>query len=345
MPSPAVTRITSKYLYSEVEGFTARSFMRAWRDNKMRLMFRQIGFALAIAAATGCSHGSGPASEAATSAPTSSATPTPAAEPTGAVAGGFRGFDSNDYPGDATMATLHKTFAFTGYWLTNPPGENSNTWSGKRGLLRQQGWGFLALANGRLDDEILKAQKSGTSPAQLARKDAAVAIAAARREGFPPRTILFLDQEEGGILLAEQAAYLLFWTEAIAASDYRAGVYASGQPVPNGPGQTITTIEDIRAHVIKNHLHSIAMFAAQDACPPAPGCTVNAKPLSSAGVVTLSPGGDLVAWQYSQSPRRPELTQACGNTYAADGNCYAPGVPTVLLDMDLASSADPSHGR
>ena len=172
-----------------------------------------------------------------------------------------------------------------------------------------------------------------------------MAVAAARSEGFPAHTIIFLDQEEGGILLDEQAAYLLAWTEAVASSDYRPGVYASGQPVPNGPGQTITTIEDIRAHVVKNHLHPIAMFDAQDTCPPAPGCTVNAKPLSSAGVQPLSPGGDLIAWQYSQSPRRPELTQACSSTYAADGNCYAPGVPTVLLDMDLASSADPSHGR
>ena len=314
---------------------------------KMRLGFRHVGFALAIAAVSGCSHGSGAtaAGTTTTSAASSSANPNPVAEPTGAVAGGFRGFDSNDYPGDGNMAALHKTFAFTGYWLTNPPGENANTWKGKRAELRQQGWGFLALANGRLDDEILKAQKSGTSPAQLARKDAAVAVAAARSEGFPAHAIIFLDQEEGGILLDEQAAYLLAWTEAVASSDYRPGVYASGQPVPNGPGQTITTIEDIRAHVIKNHLHPIALFDAQDACPPAPGCTVNAKPLSSSGEITLSPGGDLVAWQYAQSPRRPELTQACSTTYAADGNCYAPGLPTVTLDMDLASSPDPSHGR
>ena len=314
----------------------------------MRFMIQHLGLALAVVGASGCSHGitaTPVAQTTATAASSSSATSTPKSAVTGAVAGGYRGFDSNDYPGDATMATLHQTFAFTGYWLTNPPGETSNSWKGKRALLRQQGWGFLALANGRLDDEILKAQKSGTPPAALARKDAAAAVAAARSEGFPAHSILFLDQEEGGILLDEQAAYLLAWTEAVAGSNYRPGVYASGQPVPNGPGQTITTIEDIRAHVTKGHLHPIAMFDAQDACPPAPGCTVQAKPLSASGTIILSPGGDLVAWQYSQSPRRPELTKACANTYAADGNCYAPGVPTVLLDMDLASSADPSHGR
>ncbi len=312
----------------------------------MRLAVVGLGFGLAMLAVSGCSHSSSAGAVATRPAAASSAAATQAAEPpTGAFAGGFRGFDRNDYPGDDTMTTLRNTFAFTGYWLTNPPGETSNSWQGKRALLRQQGWGFLVLANGRLDAEILKAQKAGTSPAALARKDAAAAIAAARSEGFPAHTLLFLDQEEGGLMLDEQAAYLLGWTQAVAASDYLPGLYASGQPVPNGPGQTITTIDDVRSRVASQHLHPIAMFDAQDACPPAPGCTVNAKPLSTSGELTLSPGGNLVAWQYSQSPRRPELTRSCAKTYAADGNCYAPGAPATFLDMDLASTADPSHGR
>jgi hypothetical protein len=251
----------------------------------------------------------------------------------------YRGFDRNDYLGDATMAQMHNTFAFTGYWLTNPPGEDANSWLGKRDVLRQQGWGFLVLANGRLDAEILKAQKHGTAPSALAQQDAAIAVAAAKTEGFPAHTILFLDQEEGGRLLAEQAAYLLAWTEAVAATDYRPGVYASGQPVPDGPGKTITTIEDIRQRVAAGHLHEIAMFDAQDACPPAPGCTLHPKPLVTSGEPNLT------AWQFSQSPRRPAITKACKATYAADGNCYAPGFPTLFLDMDAASTSDPSHGR
>jgi hypothetical protein len=259
--------------------------------------------------------------------------------PIGTVNGVFRGFDRNTYPGDAAMATLHNSFAFTGYWLTNPPGAHSNGWQGKRALLKQQGWGFLVLANGRLDAEILRAQKRGTSPAALARADAAIAVAAARREGFPPHTILFLDQEEGGRLLDEQLAYLLSWTEAVAAGEFLPGVYASGQPVPDGPGHTITTIDNIRQQVAAKHLHSIAMFDAQDACPPAPGCTLSAKPLAASGEP------DLTAWQYSQTPRRRAITQSCSATYAADGNCYAPGSVTLFLDMDAAASADPSHGR
>jgi hypothetical protein len=252
---------------------------------------------------------------------------------------GYRGFDRNDYPGDATMAAMHQTFAFTGYWLTHPPGEDANSWVGKRATLRAQGWGFLVLANGRLDAEILKAQKKGTTPAALATQDAQAAVAAARREGFPTETILFLDQEEGGRLLEEQSAYLLAWTEAVSASGFRSGLYASGQPVPDGPGKTITTIDDVRAQVRAGKLHSIAMFAAQDACPPAPGCTLAAKPLVASGEL------DLTAWQYAQSPRRKSITKSCGATYAADGNCYAPGAPGVFLDMDAAASADPSQGR
>ena len=291
---------------------------------------RNIGLAMAfaagIAALCGCSRGAQTASVA-------------DAAPTGLDNGLYRGFDRNDYPGAETMAAMHKTFAFTGYWLNNPPGEEANSWAGKRAILRQQGWGFLVLFNGRLDAQILKARKQGTTPAAFAKKDAAAAVAAAQQEGFPAQAILFLDQEEGGGLLDEQAAYLLAWTEAVSAAGYRAGVYASGQPVSAGGGKTITTIDDIRNRVKTGNLHEVAIFDAQDACPPAPGCTIHLKALASSGEMDLS------AWQFAQSPQRPELTKACAATYAADGNCYAPGFPSVFLDMDAATSADPSHGR
>ena len=269
-----------------------------------------------------------------------------AASPTSAADsprdGTYRGFDRNDYPGDDAMRSLRAepaAFSFTGYWITPPPGETANSWAGKRELLKSRGWGFLVLANGRLDAEILKAQRAGTTPAALGRKDAAAAASGAQQEGFSQGTILFLDQEEGGRLLDEQAAYLLAWTEAVAGTGFRPGVYASGQLVSDGPGVKIDTIEDVRARVKAGNLHPVAIFDALDQCPPAPGCTVNAKPLSAA----LDPGIDV--WQYAQSPRRPEITRSCGATYAADGSCYAPGSPGIFLDMNAASSPDPSHGR
>jgi hypothetical protein len=256
----------------------------------------------------------------------------------------YVGFDANEYPGDDMLPALHKQFSFTGYWLTNPPGATHNPWVGKRDILLRNGFGFLVVANGRLDKEILHSQKSGKPAAALAAADAAAAVAAAQREGFPPHTIIFLDQEEGGRMLSEQADYLLAWTEAVGRTVYLPGVYASGQPVADqdehGKPIKLTTIQDIRAHVAAGHLHPIAFWVAQDACPPAPGCVVANPPAPD-----LSGTLDATAWQYSQSPRRKSITLACGATYNHDGNCYAPGVPHYHLDLDVSPSPDPSHGR
>jgi hypothetical protein len=258
----------------------------------------------------------------------------------------YVGFDANDYPGDALLPALRKQFSFTGYWLTNPPRTNTNPWVGKRDILQRNGFGFLVVADGRWDKEILHAQKTGKPPAALAREDASTAVAAAKREGFPPHTIIFLDQEEGGRLLPEQAEYLLAWTEAVAASAYLPGVYASAHPVPDGKGPngkpvTITTVQDIRQHVAAQHLHPIAFWVIQDACPPAPGCVVQSSHPPSpdlSGILNAD------AWQYAQSPRT-NFAQTCHATYNRDGNCYAPGLTQYQLDLSVSASPDPSHGR
>jgi len=259
----------------------------------------------------------------------------------------YAGFDANEYPGDAALPALHQQFAFTGYWLNDPPGATRNPWAGKRDILVRNGFGFLVVFNGRLDAQIARSKKLGKSPTALGRQDAAVAVAAANREGFPAGAIIFLDQEEGGRMLPEQAEYLLSWTEAVAATDYRPGVYASGQPVNDGKGPdgkpvTITTIQDLREHVAEANLHEIAFWGWQDACPPAPGCVVDPANLPGPD---QSGTPDLAAWQYAQSPRRPANTRACAATYNHDGNCYAPGIPGVELDLSVSASPDPSHGR
>jgi hypothetical protein len=255
-----------------------------------------------------------------------------------AQTGRHLGFDRNLYPGDVALSKLRQHFAFAGYWLNNPPGEDANTWQGKREILLRNRFGFLVLFNGKLDVEIKRASRRKTSAATLGKQDAAVAVAAAQKEHFPASTVLFLDQEEGGRLLPEQAAYLFAWTEAVAASSYRPGVYLSGQPVPDSPGKTISTAQDVREQIAAKHLHPVTLFAYQDACPPSRGCTVTPPSIDTAGV------GEIAVWQYAQSPRRPEVTRACAKTYAAD-NCYAPGSPGIYLDMDVATSDDPSHGR
>src|SRR5712692_345162 len=89
--------------------------------------------------------------------------------PQGSDTHSYLGFDRNVYPGDASLPILRKTFAFSGYWLSPPPNEKTNTWLGKRELLRAQGFGFLVLYRGRDSSELKNeamAHRLGTEDAE-----------------------------------------------------------------------------------------------------------------------------------------------------------------------------------
>ena len=250
----------------------------------------------------------------------------------------YLGFDRNDYPGDAALPALRKTFAYTSYWLNTPPGATHNTWTGKRALLRRQGFGFLVLFNGRLDAEL-----RGKDAAALGRADGEQAIATAAREGFPKHLRIFLDQEEGGRLLPEQAAYVLAWIVAVQARGARAGVYCSGIDVPDGRG-TISTARDL-AQRLGARQNAVALWVANDVCPPSPGCAI--KPPELPARLSSLPAAIVSVWQYAQSPRR-QFSAACPQNQASDGNCYAPGLPhgpNSFVDLNVAQSPDPSQAR
>jgi hypothetical protein len=260
------------------------------------------------------------------------------------------GFDRNVYPGDGLLTALRQSFQFTGYWLNNPPGETTNSWAGKRAILKQNGFGFLVLFRGRNDAEL-----KSKDAAALGREDAKAAVAAAAREGFAPNVLIFLDQEEGGRLLPEQADYLFAWVDAVRAGGARAGVYCSSIQIPDGPdGKTISTAQDIVKRETAMAMSSVigsggereplALWLANDGCPPSPGCTIGEQPIWA----EYSPYSNVyaVAWQYAQSPRRAQFSAACPQNQASDGMCYAPGVPhsaNMFVDLDTAQSPDPSE--
>jgi hypothetical protein len=248
----------------------------------------------------------------------------------------YLGFDANDYPGDSALLALKRTFSFAGYWLNNPPGAKSNSWTGKRAVLLQNGFGFLVLFNGRGSSEL----KSAATASALGSTDAQAAPEFAKREGFHAGTVIFLDQEEGGRMTGAQIAYIFAWVDSVIASGYRAGIYCSGMPAKEGKGETIVTADDIRARAGERQ---IVYFVYNDACPPSSGCAYEKNPPvpSASGVAFAS------IWQFAQSPRRREFTKSCARTYNSDGNCYAPGAGagSAILDLDSASSPDPSNGR
>src|SRR5580704_6184333 len=155
----------------------------------------------------------------------------------------YLGFDANDYPGDAALPDLRRTFTFSGYWLNVPPGAKTNPWVGKRAVLLENGFGFLLLLNGRSSNEL----KLPVDPADLGVRDADLAVAAAQREGFPASgsTVIYLDIEEGGRMLPSQINYIGAWSSRLNSKGFIAGVYCSGIKVKEGKGQTITTADDI----------------------------------------------------------------------------------------------------
>ena len=249
----------------------------------------------------------------------------------------FLGMDRNDYPGDANMQILKKTFAFTGYWLNNPPGARSNTWAGRRAVLEEMGYGFVLLFNGR---EYAQLKASGDA-AGVGVRDGQAAVQAAERDGFPAKAVIFLDQEQGGRMLPEQRAYIYIWADTVMRAGFRAGVYCSGIRFRESRTISVTTATDIRENAGGREIH---FFVSNDQCRPSPGCVFPMPPPNPAdgGIESAD------VWQYAQSPRRPELTAACRKTYAADNNCYPPGAAPSsnwYIDVDTAKSADPSQAR
>ena len=240
----------------------------------------------------------------------------------------YLGFDRNNYPGDAAMSELRKTFSFTGYWLNAPPGGKSSSWLGKRKLLRDKGFGFLVLFNGRTYSQLKK-----SDPRALGEADGKEAARLAGVEGFPVKSVIFLDQEEGGRLLPEQRSYLHAWVDAVIKAGYAAGVYCSGMASKEADGASVVTARDIRENAGGR---KIEFFVANDGCPPAPGCVMKDPRVESNGIEFVT------VWQFAQSPRRKQYTASCARTYARDGNCYA---GKIFVDLDVAMSGDPSRGR
>ena len=245
----------------------------------------------------------------------------------------YLGFDRNDYPGDANLKSLHQTFAYTGYWLNNPPGASSNSWTGHRAAVESAGFGFLVLFNGRLYADL----KTVANAKKLGQADASKAVASAQREGFPRGTIIFLDQEQGGRMLPEQKAYIYAWVDGVTAAGFRVGIYCSGIPSPDD--NNVVTAEDIRQNAGSRQ---ITYWAINDACPPSPGCMLQHPPAPAQSGVNFAE-----VWQFAQSPQRKDVAGHCTN-YAADANCYPPGnaaTQGLHVDLNSATSSDPSHGR
>ncbi|MGH7463837.1 MAG: glycoside hydrolase domain-containing protein, partial [Longimicrobiales bacterium] len=159
---------------------------------------------------------------------------------TAAPARGVPGFDTRDYPGNAAMRAWFGSspYRWVGYYLPAPC-YTGTTWTGRRAALRDIGWGFAVLyvgeqdwrATGRAAANQPAAEDPRCSSAHLTeeqgRLHADAAAAAAAADGFPARTVIFLDVERVDRVSPELATYVRSWVEGVLdGGRYTPGLYA-----------------------------------------------------------------------------------------------------------------------
>jgi Domain of unknown function (DUF1906) len=178
---------------------------------------------------------------------------------------GHLGFDTNVYPGDNAMDAWRRAgeYEWVGYYL-GAPCHSDDSWSGKRAQLVRSGWGLAVIYVGQQTwgrsyapttrTVVVHKKKKGhktrtyrmtrttTIPvatsndsrcgasfvnAAQGRIDARDAIDAARNEGFPIGTVVFLDVEYMTSVPQRMRDYYRAWTRAVLRDGrYKPGMYA-----------------------------------------------------------------------------------------------------------------------
>jgi hypothetical protein len=182
----------------------------------------------------------------------SAATTEPVVDPTtNAVA--FPGFDTSIYPGDAAMAAWRypsSPYYWSGYYLPAPC-HRDLTWANKYNTLTAMGWGLAAIYVGQQDWSQIPQSVVGrgadvagrtaqstiaetvTCSASLLSVDqgtaeATDAVARLRSDGFPDRSIVFLDIEFVTSVTPALLDYYKAWIVGVLRDGrYRPGVYAA----------------------------------------------------------------------------------------------------------------------
>jgi hypothetical protein len=155
------------------------------------------------------------------------------------------GFDTHTYPGDKTMRAWKNApgapYRWVGYYLPSPCHKDAS-WVGKRQTLTDMGWGIAVVYVGQqtwgrkprtLSPARLAAlNKSGAScnadfiSADRGAREGADAIAMTTKEGFPPRSIVFLDIERMETLPPVMRDYYRAWARTLLRDGhYLPGVY------------------------------------------------------------------------------------------------------------------------
>jgi hypothetical protein len=161
------------------------------------------------------------------------------------LAGKHLGFDTHSYPGDRTMRAWKNApgapYKWVGYYLPSPCHKDAS-WTGKRQTLTDLGWGLAAVYVGEQTWGRTPKPMTAAKAAALARSgttcdsdfvgaargaaDAADAIAVTAREGFAPRSVVFLDLERMERMPNAMRDYYRAWARTLLTEGrYLPGVY------------------------------------------------------------------------------------------------------------------------
>jgi hypothetical protein len=159
--------------------------------------------------------------------------------------GKHMGFDTHTYPGDKTMLAWKNApgapYRWVGYYLPSPC-HKDDSWSGKRQKLVDMGWGLAVVYVGQQTwgrtprklsaQQIARLERAGKTcnadliSAERGRADAEDAIAQTVKEGFPERSIIFLDIERMEKLPQVMRDYYRAWARRVLEDRrYRPGAY------------------------------------------------------------------------------------------------------------------------
>lgn len=139
----------------------------------------------------------------------------------------FAGFDTSAYPGDENMAHIkaHSNLSFVGFYLAPAPAHPHHDWMGARAELVKQGWGLAPIFVGQ---QLVGPgmNVAAVNPLQ-GTEDGVLAGALMARAGFPAKSWVYLDLENGTPLTLAQRSYVQAWCGAVHRAGFKAGVYCS----------------------------------------------------------------------------------------------------------------------
>ncbi len=158
--------------------------------------------------------------------------------------GKYLGFDTDAYPGTATMRAWKTApgspYKWVGYYLPSPC-HADKSWVGKRDTLIAMGWGLAVVYVGQqtwgktpralspAQSEALRARTACAADllnASEGTRDADDATAIAKAEGFPPNAVVFLDLERTETIPSGMRDYYLAWvTRMEQIGTYEPGIY------------------------------------------------------------------------------------------------------------------------